>query len=88
MGVNVTLAATGEEGINIFNKSCFDVILLDLNLPEMDGYHIANLVRNNNCKPKRTIPIIALTGTINESVLIKKHIKPLMLSKNHSSQKL
>jgi len=49
----------------LFEKSaegCFDAILMDVMMPEMDGYEATERIRRLNRKDARTIPIIAMTA--------------------------
>lgn len=53
------------EALEIFEKSaegCFDAILMDVMMPEMDGYEATERIRRLNRKDARTIPIIAMTA--------------------------
>jgi PAS domain S-box-containing protein len=59
-GYTFKLAANGREAIELFDKEAFDVILMDIQMPEMDGYTAARHIRQ---KEKDThIPIVALTA--------------------------
>ncbi len=58
-GFTASLAANGRLAVEILKTEKFDVILMDLQMPEMDGYDTAEYVRN---KMKITTPIIALTA--------------------------
>ena len=53
-------AFNGLDGIKAATNCLPDVILLDIQLPEMDGYQIARELRNRN--DLNTIPIIAVTS--------------------------
>ncbi|UZJ43688.1 response regulator [Marinimicrobium sp. C6131] len=61
-GVEVTLAATGREALDHFYRDVdyFDVILMDLEMPEMDGYEATRRIRAGDQRPD--IPIVALTA--------------------------
>lgn len=64
-GAVVTKAWNGREALEIFEKSaegCFDAILMDVMMPEMDGYEATERIRRLNRKDARTIPIIAMTA--------------------------
>ena len=64
-GAVVTKAWNGREALEIFEKSaegCFDAILMDVMMPEMDGYEAIERIRRLNRKDARTIPIIAMTA--------------------------
>jgi PAS domain S-box-containing protein len=58
-GFTVSLATNGRNAIEILKEEKFDVILMDLQMPEMDGYDTTQYVRE---KMFITTPIIALTA--------------------------
>lgn len=60
-GVPYREAFNGKEAVEIALNNRFDLILLDLRMPLMDGYEAARMILKNNPFSK----IIALTGTIN-----------------------
>ena len=64
-GAQVELASDGIEAVKLFNQSqsgYFDLILMDLQMPKMDGLEAARTIRAS-CHPEaKTIPIIALTA--------------------------
>ena len=55
----VTEAENGFEALEILRKQKFDVILMDVQMPEMDGIEATRIIRNEF---KLTTPIIALTA--------------------------
>ena len=56
-------AVTGQEGVDIAEKEEVDLILLDVNLPDIDGYEVARRLRSNSKKPALAhVPIIAVTA--------------------------
>ena len=55
-------AKTGLQGILIAESQDIDVILLDVNLPDIDGYEIARRLRASTKTALATIPIIAVTA--------------------------
>ena len=59
---NLMVAPNGKVVIDLLNKAHFDLILMDLHMPEMDGYTATSLIRKMENQEKRTIPIIALTA--------------------------
>jgi two-component system, cell cycle response regulator DivK len=56
----VVEAENGRLGIELASKQKFDLILLDIQLPIMDGYTVAKELRDNPAT--RNIPIIAVTS--------------------------
>lgn len=57
----VTLANNGKEGVEILEEHDFDVVLMDMQMPVMDGYTAMNLIRSKEENNIR-IPIVALTA--------------------------
>jgi CheY-like chemotaxis protein len=55
-------AKTGLQGISIAESQDVDVILLDVNLPDIDGYEVAHRLRASTKSAVASIPIIALTA--------------------------
>ena len=48
--------------MNNASEGCYDIILMDVQMPKMDGYTATRKIRNINDKTKSNIPIIALTA--------------------------
>ena len=64
-GTVVTKAWNGQEAVDIFRKSRpgeFDVILMDIMMPVMNGYEAAKLIRSLDREDAKVIPIIAMTA--------------------------
>jgi len=62
-GHSVTSAKNGIEAISALKKDSYDLILMDLEMPEMDGCEATRLIRNGEAgESKRNIPIIAMTA--------------------------
>ena len=62
-----TIANDGKEGLNIIKENRHDVILLDLAMPEFDGYSvIKDLEENNSLKDHKIIVFTASTITQDE----------------------
>ncbi len=55
-------AKTGFQGLWIAENEEVDIILLDVNLPDIDGYEIARRLRARSKEKLATIPIIAVTA--------------------------
>jgi two-component system, OmpR family, alkaline phosphatase synthesis response regulator PhoP len=61
-GYDVREAETGEEALSFFQKEQFDIVLLDLMLPGMDGFEVCQEIRKLN----QTVGIIMLTARTQE----------------------
>ncbi|MCC7340558.1 MAG: response regulator [Bryobacterales bacterium] len=66
MGFVVELAANGREAIELWKRHHFDVILMDCQMPVMDGFEATCWIRQRECPSERT-PIIALTASATEA---------------------
>lgn len=60
IGFRVLTASNGLEGIRLAAEAHPDVILMDLNLPGIDGYETTRRLKNNDAT--RDIPVVALTA--------------------------
>ncbi len=66
--VNATIqeVENGEKVLEALHSSNFDIILMDISMPEMDGYETTRAIRNSFPSPKCNIPIVALTAFTNK----------------------
>ncbi|MBF0118912.1 MAG: response regulator [Desulfobacterales bacterium] len=60
-GIIVIVANNGEEAVDLVNKNFFDIVLMDIEMPVMDGFESARLIRKNIT---RKLPIIAMTAHV------------------------
>jgi len=62
--VNYKIANNGIEAIDFIENSeiDFDLVLMDLQMPELNGYQAAKIIRNLSDQTKANLPIIALTA--------------------------
>ena len=61
-GYTLLKAVNGFDGIEIAENQDVDLILLDINLPDIDGYEVARRLRKSNKGELAYIPIIAVTA--------------------------
>ena len=69
--VTITEALNGQDVIDIFSENDFDVILMDVQMPVMDGFEATKHIREKFPSPKNQIPVIALTASVVRSDLDK-----------------
>ncbi|WP_338791968.1 response regulator [Bernardetia sp. Wsw4-3y2] len=62
-GANYQIAENGQIAVDLFKKNNFDVILMDLQMPVMDGYESARQIRLLEENTDKFTPIIALTAS-------------------------
>lgn len=65
-GYDITIANDGVEAITIFSQKQFDLILLDIMLPKIDGFSVCELIRKQS-----QVPIIMLTALSGEEEQIR-----------------
>jgi two-component system cell cycle response regulator DivK len=58
----INAAKNGEQVLQMMEKDWFDILLLDINMPVMDGMECARRIRALSDTKKAAIPIIAITG--------------------------
>ena len=63
-GFEVTIAADGSEAVRVLNTETFDAVLMDCQMPTMDGYEATRLIRKAERKARagHRLPILALTA--------------------------
>ena len=61
-GYHLLKAMRGLEGVSTAESEPVDLILLDINLPDIDGYEVARRLRASNKRQLSSIPIIAVTA--------------------------
>ena len=61
-GATVEVAENGEVALDMMNKDLYDLVLMDIQMPVMDGYEAVRRVRSRNEHYFRKLPIIALTA--------------------------
>ena len=62
LGYNVTVAGNGQQAVELYEKTPFDLILMDCHMPVMDGFTATRVIRKLEGESGKRIPIIALTA--------------------------
>lgn len=66
LGADCTLCTTSRELIARIREKSYDVLLTDIQMTEMDGFSILELLRSSNIDCANTIPVIALTARVDD----------------------
>ncbi|HKS96188.1 MAG TPA: response regulator [Terriglobia bacterium] len=61
-GHKVTVAANGREAVEVVDRQAFDVVLMDVQMPEMDGFEATSIIREKEKKTHAHLPIVAMTA--------------------------
>jgi CheY-like chemotaxis protein len=62
MGHTLVVAGNGKETLSLLKTHRFDLILMDIQMPEMDGLSATRKIRENERETRRHLPIIAMTA--------------------------
>jgi signal transduction histidine kinase/CheY-like chemotaxis protein len=61
-GHRVKVAANGREALEALAKERFDIVFMDVQMPEMDGYEATAAIRDGECVTGLHLPVVALTA--------------------------
>jgi CheY-like chemotaxis protein len=61
-GHSVAVAANGRKAVEAWEREAFDLVLMDLQMPEMSGYEAVALIRQREQATGKHIPIVAMTA--------------------------
>ncbi len=62
LGFNVDFASNGKEALDVCKQQSFDLILMDCEMPVMDGFAATRAIRDSELSSGRHTPIVAMTG--------------------------
>jgi len=69
--MEVFTVETGKQAVDAVQNDDFDIVLMDIMMPEMDGYEATQFIRQLPEEMKRSIPIVALTAVVTNEVTTK-----------------
>jgi CheY-like chemotaxis protein len=72
MGFQVAVASTGSEGLDMFLKGSFDLVLTDLRMPGIDGLTLASRIKDAS----PSTPVVLVTGDGKEGIREKLKSNP------------
>lgn len=70
-GFEVVGAANGNEGVDKFAKQSFDVVIMDIQMPVMDGLEATRLIREHEKESGTRTPVIAVTAGMDRGSCMK-----------------
>lgn len=75
MGINATCACNGQEAVDLFLSDAedFDLILMDVQMPVMNGYQATDAIRRSGHGRAKDIPIVAMTANAFHEDVVKAY---------------
>ena len=70
-GVEVLVAENGQIALDILHNEQFDIILMDMQMPVMDGFQAMQCIRDSDDQQLKRIPILALTANVIQTEINK-----------------
>ena len=70
-GIDITVAPDGVRAVKELEGSAFDIVLMDIQMPEMDGYTATKTIRDSSDKRVRATPIMAMTAAVTKAEVDK-----------------
>jgi CheY-like chemotaxis protein len=62
MGHTVIVAEDGSKALEVLKQDTFDLVMMDVQMPVMDGFETTQIIRNQEERTGRHIPIVAMTA--------------------------
>lgn len=92
LGCEVDVALDGKMAIEYATQKCYDLIMMDIGLPDIDGYQVTEAIRKSGLHNNASVPIIALSAhktneELERCIQSGMHgviIKPLLQEKTRS----
>jgi CheY-like chemotaxis protein len=64
LGHEVLVASNGKEAVDLLASHAFDLVLMDVHMPEMDGLEATEIIRAREKETGAHVPILAMTGDV------------------------
>jgi CheY-like chemotaxis protein/HPt (histidine-containing phosphotransfer) domain-containing protein len=61
-GLNVHIANNGREAVDLYLQNAYDLILMDCQMPEMDGFEACRVIRRLETQTGKHVPMVAMTA--------------------------
>lgn len=71
LGYEYEVALSGQEALNSYDKNEFDLVLLDLQMPHMDGFEVCDAIREREKNSGNSIPVIAVSANCQKAIIEK-----------------
>ena len=87
--VDVTVCTTGQEALDNLRREAFDCLVLDLSLPDIDGYSLLEMIHDDESYP--SIPVIVYTArdlTREQEAKLRKYADRIILKTDQSGDRL
>lgn len=65
-GCGIDLAADGKTAIALASSNDYSIILMDVRLPDLDGFEVTKFIRKELDHPKNNVPICAMTASVSK----------------------
>ncbi|MFZ5949447.1 MAG: ATP-binding protein, partial [Candidatus Rifleibacteriota bacterium] len=62
LGLNVEIAGNGVEAVNLVLEKNYDIVFMDCQMPELDGFAATSMIRSSGLESLAHLPIIAMTA--------------------------
>lgn len=69
-GFDITTACDGQEAIEFMQKSMYDLVVLDIRMPRMDGFQVLRLMKENPVSPR--VIMVTAFDDLNHAIESKK----------------
>ena len=62
--IDVDVASDGYEALKLLNERTYDLVLMDIQMPGIDGFETTRRIRTECAEPQRSVPIFAMTASV------------------------